>query len=113
MKRAIKFYETIGYDPNNYFGGVTKMLRQGSGALRAIKECNQQFPDRSGSGVSPGHLSPQQHTDSNKPMSVTEAAPPAMVGMSVPGAHPTDCRATRALSTSGWGSDFLPDTQQK
>jgi len=36
------------------------MVRLGSGAECAIRECNQQLPDRSGSGVPAGHLSSQE-----------------------------------------------------
>ena len=53
-------YETIGYDPESHFRGITKMVGLGYGAECAIKECNQQLPDRSGSGVPAGHLSSQQ-----------------------------------------------------
>ena len=50
-KRAIESYETTGYDPDNLFRGVTKMVRLGSGAELAIKEFNLQLPDPSGSSV--------------------------------------------------------------
>jgi DNA-damage-inducible protein D len=38
IKRAIESCETTGYDPNNHFRGVTKMVRLGSGAERAIDD---------------------------------------------------------------------------
>ena len=38
VKRAIDSCETTGYDPNNHFRGVTKMVRLGSGAERAIDD---------------------------------------------------------------------------
>jgi hypothetical protein len=60
MKLPIKSYETIGYDPDSHFRGVKKMVRLGYGAEHAIKECNQQLPDRSGSGVPAGHFSSGQ-----------------------------------------------------
>ncbi|MCF7994954.1 MAG: DNA damage-inducible protein D [Chromatiaceae bacterium] len=38
IKRAIESCETTGYDPDNHFRGVTKMVRLGSGAERAIDD---------------------------------------------------------------------------
>jgi DNA-damage-inducible protein D len=38
IKRAIESCETSGYDPDNHFRGVTKMVRLGSGAERAIDD---------------------------------------------------------------------------
>ena len=38
IKRAIESCETTGYDPENHFRGVTKMVRLGSGAERAIDD---------------------------------------------------------------------------
>jgi len=38
IQRAITSCETTGYDPNNHFRGVTKMVRLGSGAERAIDD---------------------------------------------------------------------------
>ena len=35
--RAVESCETTGYDPDNHFRGVTKMVRLGSGAERATK----------------------------------------------------------------------------
>lgn len=38
IKRAIESCETTGYDPSNHFRGVTKMVKLGSGAERAIDD---------------------------------------------------------------------------
>ena len=38
IKRAIESCKTTGYDPNDHFRGVTKMVRLGSGAERAIED---------------------------------------------------------------------------
>ena len=38
IKRAIESCETTGYDQNNHFRGVTKMVVLGSGAERAIED---------------------------------------------------------------------------
>ncbi len=38
IKRAIESCEATGYDPDNHFRGVTKMVRLGSGAERAIDD---------------------------------------------------------------------------
>lgn len=38
IKRAIESCETTGYDPNNHFRGVTKMVSLGSGAERAVDD---------------------------------------------------------------------------
>lgn len=38
IKRAIESCETTGYDPDNHFRGVTKMVSLGSGAERAIDD---------------------------------------------------------------------------
>ncbi|MDD2388420.1 MAG: DNA damage-inducible protein D [Desulfobacterales bacterium] len=38
IKRAIESCETTGYAPDNHFRGVTKMVRLGSGAERAIDD---------------------------------------------------------------------------
>lgn len=38
IQRAIESCKTTGYDPNNHFRGVTKMVRLGSGAERAIED---------------------------------------------------------------------------
>jgi DNA-damage-inducible protein D len=38
IQRAIISCETTGYDPNNHFRGVTKMVKLGSGAERAIDD---------------------------------------------------------------------------
>jgi DNA-damage-inducible protein D len=38
IKRAIESCETTSYDPDNHFRGVTKMVRLGSGAERAIDD---------------------------------------------------------------------------
>lgn len=38
ISRAIESCETTGYDPNNHFRGVTKMVKLGSGAERAIND---------------------------------------------------------------------------
>jgi DNA-damage-inducible protein D len=38
VKRAIESCETTGYDPNNHFRGVTKMVKLGSGAERPIDD---------------------------------------------------------------------------
>ena len=38
IKRAIESCETTGYDPNNHFRGVTKMVKLGSGAERPIED---------------------------------------------------------------------------
>ncbi|MFU8894699.1 MAG: DNA damage-inducible protein D, partial [Luteolibacter sp.] len=38
IKRAIKSCETTGYEPSNHFRGVTKMVKLGSGAERAIED---------------------------------------------------------------------------
>jgi len=38
IKRAIESCETTGYDPGNHFRGVTKMVKLGSGAERAIDD---------------------------------------------------------------------------
>ena len=36
--RAVESCETTGYDPDSHFRGVTKMVRLGSGAERAIDQ---------------------------------------------------------------------------
>jgi DNA-damage-inducible protein D len=36
--RAITSCKTTGYDPNNHFRGITKMVRLGSGAERAVDD---------------------------------------------------------------------------
>jgi DNA-damage-inducible protein D len=38
IKRAIESCKTTGYDPDNHFRGVTKMVRLGSGAQRDIED---------------------------------------------------------------------------
>jgi DNA-damage-inducible protein D len=38
IKRAIESCETTGYDPNDHFRGVTKMVKLGSGAERAVDD---------------------------------------------------------------------------
>lgn len=38
LQRAIESCETSGYEPNNHFRGVTKMVKLGSGADRAIDD---------------------------------------------------------------------------
>jgi len=38
IKRAIESCETTGYEPSNHFRGVTKMVKLGSGAERAIED---------------------------------------------------------------------------
>jgi DNA-damage-inducible protein D len=38
IQRAIESCETAGYDPNNHFRGVTKMVKLGSGAERPIED---------------------------------------------------------------------------
>ena len=38
IKRAIESCETTGYDPENHIRGVTKMVKLGSGAERAIED---------------------------------------------------------------------------
>ena len=38
IQRAISSCETTGSDPNNHFRGVTKMVKLGSGAVRAIED---------------------------------------------------------------------------
>ncbi len=38
IQRAITSCKTTGYDPNNHFRGVTKMVKLGSGAERAIED---------------------------------------------------------------------------
>ncbi len=38
IKRAIESCETTGYDPDNHFRGVTKMVALGSGAQREIED---------------------------------------------------------------------------
>lgn len=38
INRAIESCETTGSDPNNHFRGVTKMVKLGSGAERAIED---------------------------------------------------------------------------
>lgn len=38
IKRAIESCQTTGYDPNNHFRGVTKMVNLGSGAERSIED---------------------------------------------------------------------------
>ena len=38
IQRAITSCETTGYDPNNHFRGVTKVVKLGSGAERAIED---------------------------------------------------------------------------
>jgi len=38
VMRAVESCETTGYDPNNHFRGVTKMVRLGSGSERAIDD---------------------------------------------------------------------------
>jgi DNA-damage-inducible protein D len=38
IKRAIESCQTTGYDPNDHFRGVTKMVNLGSGAERAIED---------------------------------------------------------------------------
>lgn len=38
IKRAIESCETTGYEPSNHFRGVTKMVKLGSGAERAIDD---------------------------------------------------------------------------
>jgi DNA-damage-inducible protein D len=41
IKRAIGSCEKTGYDPNNHFRGVTKMVKLGSGAERLIKRLEE------------------------------------------------------------------------
>ena len=38
IARAVISCETTGYDPNNHFRGVTKMVKLGSGAERAVED---------------------------------------------------------------------------
>lgn len=38
VKRAVESCETTGYDPNDHFRGVTKMVTLGSGAERAVDD---------------------------------------------------------------------------
>ena len=38
VRRAVESCKTTGYDPDNHFRGVTKMVRLGSGAERAIED---------------------------------------------------------------------------
>lgn len=38
IKRAIESCKTTGYDPDNHFRGVTKMVRLGSGAQRNVED---------------------------------------------------------------------------
>jgi len=38
VKRAIESCETTGYEPDNHFRGVTKMVRLGSGAERSTED---------------------------------------------------------------------------
>jgi DNA-damage-inducible protein D len=38
IQRAIEACETTGYDPNNHFRGVTKMVKLGSGAEQSIED---------------------------------------------------------------------------
>ena len=38
IRRAVESCETTGYDPDSHFRGVTKMVRLGSGAERAIDQ---------------------------------------------------------------------------
>jgi len=38
LAHAIESCETTGYDPSNHFRGVTKMVKLGSGAERAIDD---------------------------------------------------------------------------
>ena len=38
IQRAIEACENTGYDPNNHFRGVTKMVKLGSGAERLIED---------------------------------------------------------------------------
>jgi DNA-damage-inducible protein D len=38
IKRAVESCETTGYDPDDHFRGVTKMVKLGSGAERAIED---------------------------------------------------------------------------
>jgi DNA-damage-inducible protein D len=38
IMRAIESCETTGYDPDNHFRGVTKMVKLGSGAQRQIED---------------------------------------------------------------------------
>jgi len=38
INRAVESFKATGYDPNNHFRGVTKMVKLGSGAERAIED---------------------------------------------------------------------------
>lgn len=41
IKRAIESCEATGYETNNHFRGVTKMVKVGSGAERAVNDFMQ------------------------------------------------------------------------
>jgi DNA-damage-inducible protein D len=38
IKRAIESCQTTGYDPNDHFRGVTKMINLGKGAERSVED---------------------------------------------------------------------------
>ena len=48
IQRAITSCQTTGYEPNDHFRGVTKMVKLGSGAERAVDEEEKKLVKQSG-----------------------------------------------------------------